>query len=60
LLHNHVLGRAPAWLPFLREGELAEMEVLADRCMADYDEEGWRHAGYSDGADISILGKLGG
>jgi 4-hydroxyphenylacetate 3-monooxygenase len=41
-------------------GALAEMEALADRCMADYDEEGWRNGAYSDGADVSILGKLGG
>ena len=39
-------------------GALAEMEALADKCMADYDEAGWRGGDYSDGSDISILGKL--
>jgi 4-hydroxyphenylacetate 3-monooxygenase len=38
-------------------GALGEMEALADCCMADYDEDGWRHAAYRDGADVSILGK---
>jgi hypothetical protein len=33
------------------------MEALADRCMADYDEDGWRHSAYRDGADVSILGR---
>ncbi len=41
-------------------GALAEMEALADKCMADYDEAGWRGTDYSDGSDISILGKLEG
>jgi 4-hydroxyphenylacetate 3-monooxygenase len=39
-------------------GDLAAMEALADRCMADYDETGWRHGAYQDGSDVSILGKL--
>jgi 4-hydroxyphenylacetate 3-monooxygenase len=39
-------------------GTLTEMEALADRCMADYDEDGWRHGAYRDGADVSILDKL--
>jgi hypothetical protein len=25
--------------------------------MADYDEHGWRHPGYRDGSDISVLSK---
>jgi 4-hydroxyphenylacetate 3-monooxygenase len=37
---------------------IAQMEALAERCMADYDEDGWRHPAYRDGADVSILGKL--
>jgi len=40
-------------------GALAEMEALADRCMADYDEDGWKSDRYSDGSDVSILGKGG-
>jgi 4-hydroxyphenylacetate 3-monooxygenase len=38
-------------------GALKEMEALAERCMADYDEDGWRHRAYRDGADVSIVGK---
>ena len=34
-----------------------EMEALAERCMADYDEDGWRHPAYRDGKDISVVGK---
>jgi 4-hydroxyphenylacetate 3-monooxygenase len=39
-------------------GALKDMVELADRCMADYDEDGWRCADYRDGADISVLGSL--
>jgi 4-hydroxyphenylacetate 3-monooxygenase len=38
-------------------GALADMEALADKCMADYDEDGWTGDTYRDGSDISILGK---
>ena len=38
-------------------GALKEMEALAERCMADYDEDGWMHPAYRDGSDISVLGK---
>jgi hypothetical protein len=34
------------------------MVELAERCMADYDEDGWKDAAYRGGEDISILGKL--
>jgi hypothetical protein len=34
------------------------MVALAERCMADYDEDGWKDPAYRDGRDISILGKL--
>ena len=40
-------------------GALADMEALADKCMADYDEDGWIGDTYSDGSDISIVGKGG-
>jgi hypothetical protein len=33
------------------------MEMLAERCMADYDEDGWRNAAYHDGSDISLVNK---
>ena len=38
-------------------GALKEMEALAERCMADYDEDGWKDPAYYDRSDISILGK---
>jgi 4-hydroxyphenylacetate 3-monooxygenase len=40
-------------------GTLADMEALAERCMADYDEDGWTGDTYRDGSDIGILGKGG-
>jgi 4-hydroxyphenylacetate 3-monooxygenase len=36
-------------------GALRDMEMLAERCMADYDEDGWRNAAYHDGSDISLI-----
>jgi 4-hydroxyphenylacetate 3-monooxygenase len=39
-------------------GALKSMVELADQCMADYDEDGWRCADYRDGTDISVLGRL--
>ena len=41
-------------------GALKEMEALAERCMADYDESGWNDPAYYDGADVTVLDKLGG
>jgi len=38
-------------------GALKQMEALVEQCMADYDENGWRHPAYRDGSDISVLGK---
>jgi 4-hydroxyphenylacetate 3-monooxygenase len=38
-------------------GALKDMEELAERRMADYDEDGWRHPAYRDGSDISLVGK---
>ena len=38
-------------------GALDEMVALAEQCMADYDEDGWKDADYRDGDDISIIGK---
>ena len=35
----------------------SEMEALAERCMADYDEDGWRHPAYRDPGDVSVVGK---
>ena len=38
-------------------GALKQMQALAEQCMADYDEDGWRHPAYRDGTDISVVGK---
>ncbi|HJZ29507.1 MAG TPA: 4-hydroxyphenylacetate 3-hydroxylase N-terminal domain-containing protein [Hyphomicrobiaceae bacterium] len=39
-------------------GALKEMEALVERCMADYDENGWRDPAYHAGEDISVLDRL--
>jgi len=39
-------------------GALKEMEAMAERCMADYDENGWADPAYHSGEDVSILGRL--
>ena len=38
-------------------GALNQMIALAEQCMADYDENGWKHPGYHDSSDISLIGK---
>ncbi len=38
-------------------GSLKQMDALVEQCMADYDENGWRHPAYADPSDISVLGK---
>jgi hypothetical protein len=35
-----------------------QVEALAEQCMADYDEDGWKHPAYRDGSDISLVGKV--
>ena len=39
-------------------GSLKEMESLVERCMADYDEDGWKDPAYHDGEDVSALGRM--
>jgi len=36
-------------------GALREMEALADRCMADYDENGWKLEAYRNNDDVSAV-----
>jgi 4-hydroxyphenylacetate 3-monooxygenase len=36
-------------------GSLKEMEALVEQCMADYDEDGWKDAAYSNGEDVQVL-----
>ncbi|MGB6536894.1 MAG: 4-hydroxyphenylacetate 3-hydroxylase C-terminal domain-containing protein, partial [Xanthobacteraceae bacterium] len=38
-------------------GELKQMVGLAEACMADYDENGWKHPAYRDGKDVRVLPK---
>ena len=38
-------------------GAIKQMDALVEQCMADYDENGWRHPAYTDPSDISVLGK---
>ncbi|MGB6619918.1 MAG: 4-hydroxyphenylacetate 3-hydroxylase C-terminal domain-containing protein, partial [Xanthobacteraceae bacterium] len=38
-------------------GRLKQMEALVEKCMADYDENGWKNPAYRDGGDVSIVGK---
>jgi 4-hydroxyphenylacetate 3-monooxygenase len=39
-------------------GSLKDMEALVERCMADYDEDGWKDPAYYGSDDVSVLGKL--
>jgi 4-hydroxyphenylacetate 3-monooxygenase len=39
-------------------GTLKAMEALVERCMADYDEDGWRHPAYHVSSDISVLDEI--
>jgi 4-hydroxyphenylacetate 3-monooxygenase len=54
---SHELVRVFALQQARASGALTEMEALAERCMADYDENGWRHPAYHDSADLSVFGK---
>ncbi len=54
---SHELVRLFPLQQAMGSGALAEMEALADKCMADYDEDGWKHPAYKDGSDMSIVGK---
>ncbi len=38
-------------------GALADMEALVERCMADYDENGWLDPAYHANDDISVFAK---
>src|SRR5581483_1996466 len=38
-------------------GSLAEMEAFVDRCLADYDLNGWTDAAYHSGDDVTLFGE---
>ena len=42
---SHELIRLFALQQAQASGSLKEMEALVDRCMADYDENGWKGSG---------------
>jgi len=54
---SHELIRVFALQQAQGNGALKEMEALAEQCMADYDENGWRHPAYQDPTDISLVEK---
>jgi len=54
---SHELVRMFPLQQAMGSGALKEMEALAERCMADYDEDGWKNDIYRDGSDISTFGK---
>ncbi len=55
---SHELIRLFALQQAQGSGSLKEMEALVERCMADYDEDGWKDPAYHAGDDVSVLGKL--
>lgn len=57
---NHEAIRMQALLQAKGSGAIAEMEALADACMADYDENGWTDGAYHDNSDVNILDRLRG
>src|ERR1700739_3613959 len=38
-------------------GQQKAMKAMVDKCMADYDEDGWINPAYRDGSDIRVAGK---
>jgi 4-hydroxyphenylacetate 3-monooxygenase len=54
---SHELIRLFALQQAQASGSLKDMEALVDRCMADYDENGWKVSDYHSADDVSIVGK---
>src|SRR5688572_14879597 len=54
---SHELIRLFALQQAQASGSLKLMEALVDRCMADYDETGWKVSHYYSADDVSIVGK---
>lgn len=54
---SHELVRLFPLQHAMGSGSLAEMEALAEQCMADYDEDGWRHPAYHGNEDVTVLGR---
>jgi 4-hydroxyphenylacetate 3-monooxygenase len=54
---SHELIRLFALQQAQASGSLKDMEAFAERCMADYDENGWTDHAYFNGEDMSVLDK---
>ena len=54
---SHELIRLFALQQAQASGSLKEMEALVERCMADYDENGWIAEGYYNGNDVSVVAR---
>ena len=55
---NHELIRISALVNAKGSGSLSSMEALAEACMNDYDEKGWKNPNYHNGDDVSVIEKL--
>lgn len=55
---NHELIRISALMNAKGSGSLSSMEALAEACMNDYDEQGWKNPNYHNGDDVSVIEKL--
>jgi 4-hydroxyphenylacetate 3-monooxygenase len=56
---SHELVRIFPLQQALANGDFKQMLGLVERCMADYDENGWTHPAYRDGTDVSALDDAG-
>ncbi len=54
---SHEMVRLFGLIEAQSSGSLAEMEALAEKCMADYDLDGWTDPAYHDGADLSVVAR---
>lgn len=57
---SHELIRMHALFHAKGSGALDAMEALADQCLNDYDENGWKDPAYYNNDDISVLDQLKG
>jgi 4-hydroxyphenylacetate 3-monooxygenase len=53
---SHELIRLFALQQAQGSGSLRQMEALVEKCMDEYDENGWADPAYHSGEDISVLG----
>ena len=53
---SNEMGRFQTFFNARGSGALDEMVGLAEQCMAEYDEDGWRDDDYFNPDDISAIG----